>query len=74
MNFFDKFSDLGCFVTLMLGALFLLLVAYAGTAMLDRAACYSKWSEFNPTWGVLTGCMIETNGKRIPSSNYRELL
>lgn len=37
----------------------------------DKQHCYKQYREFNPAWGVISGCIIEYNGMHIPSENFR---
>ena len=34
---------------------------------LDKATCHNTYEDFNPTHGLLEGCRVEHNGKRIPA-------
>lgn len=33
--------------------------------------CMARWANYAPRYDWVTGCMIEVDGKRIPSSAYR---
>ena len=37
----------------------------------NKHNCYKQYREFNPTWGAISGCIIEYNGMHIPSENFR---
>lgn len=39
----------------------------------SEAQCYARWPDRNPSFGVLQGCVIDTDEGRIPASNYRVL-
>ncbi len=40
--------------------------------VIDKKACLSKYRDFNPEYvGLITGCMVEYNGKTVPSESLR---
>ena len=43
------------------------LIAYGFSSY----SCVAKYADFNPKFGIITGCMIEYNSKRIPAENFR---
>jgi hypothetical protein len=47
--------------------LFVLIINHTG----DYFACKSKYTEFNPKYGIISGCMIEYKGKRMPAETLR---
>ena len=40
---------------------------FFGIYVLERAACHAKWGDAVNRYGVLEGCMIEWEGKVVPS-------
>jgi hypothetical protein len=37
----------------------------------EAASCHSKYSAYNPSWGIISGCQVEWNGKITPVENIR---
>lgn len=59
------------FVVYMIVAVVLLGMAWG----LASYRCSSKWSQSGmaTSWGPIQGCLIQRDGRWIPSENYREL-
>lgn len=41
----------------------------------EMAACHGKWekSGFESSYGPIQGCIVNVNGRWLPSENYREM-
>lgn len=60
-------------------ALVMLLIVLVFTGILlgviyclDKNACYSKYIDFQPEYhGVVTGCLVQYNGKTVPVESLR---
>ena len=37
----------------------------------DRYNCHYKYRDFNPSWGLISGCMVIYNDKNVPSDSLR---
>lgn len=57
-----------CTVALIIIAL-LVGVIYLSTVT-DRARCNSRFGSFEHKWGYWSGCLIQVDGKWIPSESY----
>ena len=59
------------------GFLALIITSFFGIILLgylaDGQSCIQKYVDHKPTYGFFSGCMIEVEGKRIPSENWRVL-
>lgn len=41
-------------------------------SLLDKSACLSKYADFQPEYrGVITGCLVQYNGKTVPAESLR---
>lgn len=55
----------------------LIVVGYIGLITgviyyMDKNACYSKYIDFQPEYhGVITGCLVQYNGKTVPVESLR---
>lgn len=49
----------------------LLGIALVGDYWFNSWKCNSKFGDYKPTYGLIQGCMIEYNGKKIPAENFR---
>lgn len=49
---------------------FICLVGGAGMIW-ESYVCHSKYRDYNPSWGILSGCQAEWMGKMTPVENIR---
>ena len=58
-------------------AILLVVVGFIGLIIcgiyyIDKNACYSKYTDFQPEYrGVITGCLVQYNGKTVPVESLR---
>lgn len=51
---------------------FIILALFGGSVAIDRASCLSKYADFQPEYrGVITGCLVQYNGKTVPAESLR---
>lgn len=51
---------------------FIILAWFGGAVAIDRASCLSKYADFQPEYrGVITGCLVQYNGKTVPAESLR---
>lgn len=55
------------FVMAMMGVPPLLVIFFHVAMKLLAAECESKWTQYQPTYTFLAGCMITFEGHRIPA-------
>lgn len=49
---------------------FIILTLFGGIAAIDRASCLSKYADFHPEYhGIITGCLVQYNGKTVPTES-----
>lgn len=51
------------FTTFLVG---IFAIVFGLVYVLTRQSCYSMYSEYNPTFGIMSECRIEYNGKLTP--------
>ena len=52
--------------------IFIMLALFGGIVGIDRASCLSKYADFQPEYrGVITGCLVQYNGKTVPAESLR---
>lgn len=57
------------FVATIIGLFCILL---GGTYLIEMKQCYTKYNDFQPKYvGVITGCMVQYNGKTVPAESLR---
>lgn len=67
-------SDTLMFLGILFGIIFGVVFGAFGLAVwVESSSCYAKWPDRNPSWGVFTGCIIDTQEGRIPEKNFRVL-
>lgn len=63
------------FIVIIAGVIgFICLISF-GTYLIDKKQCYTKYNDFQPEYvGIITGCMVQYNGKTVPveSAEYSE--
>jgi len=42
-------------------------------AYLDRMNCHARWAEYDPVWGLASGCRIKIDGRYTPTENIRDI-
>ena len=58
-------------------AILLIFIGFIGVSIgvayyLDKNACYSKYSDFQPEYhGLVTGCLVQYKGKTVPVESLR---
>lgn len=55
-----------CVATVIIGL-------FALVAVMSRASCLSGYSEYQPRWGMVSGCRIIHDGKLTPTDIVREV-
>lgn len=51
---------------------FIILAWFGVIVAIDRASCLSKYADFQPEYrGVITGCLVQYNGKTVPAESLR---
>ena len=51
---------------------FIILAWFGGSVFVGRASCLSKYADFQPEYrGVITGCLVQYNGKTVPAESLR---
>lgn len=51
---------------------FIMLALFGGIVVIGRASCLSKYADFQPEYrGVITGCLVQYNGKTVPAESLR---
>ena len=51
---------------------FIMLALFGGIVVIGRASCLSKYVDFQPEYrGVITGCLVQYNGKTVPAESLR---
>lgn len=51
---------------------FIILALVACEFAVKRESCLSKYADFQPEYhGVITGCLIQYNGKTVPAESLR---
>lgn len=51
---------------------FIMLALFGGIVAIERAACISKYADFQPEYrGAITGCLVQYNGKTVPAESLR---
>lgn len=49
-----------------------LVVLVLSIQTLDKKACLSRYVDFQPEYhGIITGCLVQYNGKTVPSESLR---
>ena len=49
-----------------------MLSIFIGAYYLEKNACYSKYSDFQPEYhGLVTGCLVQYKGKTVPVESLR---
>ena len=68
----NKYMEETTIFKLILGGVtvFCIIIGYA-SYLFSVYICESTYTDYNPKYHVLVGCMIEYNNKRIPSTNFR---
>ena len=57
--------------------IFLIMCVFTGIALfcgyhISKDACYSKYADFEPEYhGLVTGCLVQYNGKTVPVESLR---
>lgn len=45
---------------------------FFGAYLMDKKQCYTKYNDFQPEYvGMITGCMVQYNGKTVPVESLR---
>lgn len=58
----------------IIGVLVVLVVGMVGLSnWFGDMSCHARYPDYKPEFSMITGCMIEVNGKRIPSDRFRVL-
>ena len=42
----------------------------AGEKVFEAYKCHAKFDGFSPEWGIIIGCTVEHNGKRLPVDRF----
>lgn len=54
------------------GVIGLICLMFFGVYLIDKKQCYTKYSDFQPEYvGIITGCMVQYNGKTVPVESLR---
>ena len=60
--------------TIVILSLIVILIGVVGIGILmANLSCINSYSNFEPQWGILTGCRIMVDGKLTPVDIVREL-
>ncbi len=62
MNFLEEHM----FIAIALILLGIFGLAFAIVVPVDYSSCISSYSAYNPSWGFISGCRIEWEGKLTP--------
>lgn len=63
--------DKGLWATVVVYA-FVILALFGGIVVINKASCLSKYADFQPEYrGVITGCLVQYNGKTVPAESLR---
>lgn len=58
-----------------LGSAFLIVVivilASWGEYVYNSWKCKGAYKDYNPTYSIINGCLLEVDGKQVPSANFR---
>lgn len=58
-----------CVTTVLIGLICLMVF---GAYLIDKKQCYTKYNDFQPEYvGLITGCMVQYNGKTVPVESLR---
>ena len=55
----------------LIGIILICLVAFSVGFLIERTACYSKYPNHSVSWGLFSGCLIETSQGWLPADNFR---
>ncbi len=69
----NKFIDVIAFIVgfiFSVPVVFIILVS-ASYNLVGSAQCHQQFKDYNPKFGIISGCMITYKGNRIPSDNFR---
>ena len=60
------------FIVIIAGVIgFICLISF-GAYFIDKKQCYTKYNDFQPEYvGIITGCMVQYNGKTFPVESLR---
>lgn len=60
------------FIVVIAGVIGVICLVFFGAYMTDKKQCYTKYNDFQPEYvGVITGCMVQYNGKTVPVESLR---
>lgn len=60
------------FIVMITGVIGVICLMYFGAYLIDKKQCYTKYNDFQPEYvGIITGCMVQYNGKTVPVESLR---
>lgn len=56
-------------------AIVLSVIVYGGLLLVQQYRCDAMWgkSGMETSWGPIQGCLVQSDGRWIPSENFREM-
>lgn len=58
--------------TYIIGLIGLICLMFFGVYLVDKKQCYTKYNDFQPEYvDIITGCMVQYNGKTVPVESLR---
>lgn len=60
------------FIVILAGLIGLICLMVFGVYLIHKKQCYTKYNDFQPEYvGIITGCMVQYNGKTVPVESLR---